>query len=161
LISYAGGTNLYGFVGNAPLAQVDPLGLCNQGLNHEFGSSMDLYRYAGQEFGRSPEFQPGSQQRVEYSQFLDTLGPIGAIKGAYQAATGRDPVAGTNLAGGGRVLAGVGTIANSVQLGRLGEAAVDGLQNTKLIPSLSGTATFRRPDRLTDGRITEIKMSTD
>jgi hypothetical protein len=49
------------------------------------------------------------------------------------------------------------SISRSVGLGREGERAVAGDQNTRRIESASGTADFRLPDRLTSESIGEIK----
>jgi putative toxin of predicted polymorphic toxin system len=99
----AGGMNLYGYVGNGPLAVADPSGLC-PGDDDSLESDVQLYGQLGRQFLKSPDLQPGSKERVGYSGQLDTLPGIGQIKAGYQAWSGRDPIAGTDLSVGHRAL---------------------------------------------------------
>jgi hypothetical protein len=96
-LGFGAGINLYDYVGNDPGNAVDPLGLQDPAEYVEPASGLADLRGRFNQFKAGPQFKPGSKERLSYSRFLDTLGPIGLAKQGYQAWTGHDPVGGRRV----------------------------------------------------------------
>ncbi len=172
-LGVAAGVNLYGYSDNDPVNAVDPTGLW---VTPADGAVIltDLY-FAGQSAAHHDTAGlilngglalgdafltsiPGAPPAFGEARLLELVAGRGAapyltlgrfvagnlLRGVYNAQRATGEGCGADLS-------------RTVELGHAGEEAVGGSQNQNIIESESGTAKFRRPDRLTADFIGEIK----
>jgi RHS repeat-associated protein len=151
-IGMAGGINVYGFANGDPVTYSDPYGLSAE----ECCPKWLVDGVAG--FGDAVSFglagvvrrnTPGGDG-VDYESGAYTAGTVAGI--AVGTATGVGVAA--NAGRGANVASGT---ARARQLGAAGEAAVGLARNTTRIPSLTRPGTYRIPDGLSPGVISEVK----
>jgi len=96
-LGYGGGINLYGFTGNNPVNEMDPEGTQSDNSDPSDATANQLSLHGRVKiFNAQPQFQKGSQQRRDTSNFLG-MTPLGGAMAVHQAVTGRDVIAGTQL----------------------------------------------------------------
>ena len=100
-IGYAGGANLYGYVGNDPLNLVDSMGLASQSTGTS-ASPLESMSY-GELFVHQQQASAYVQTKAMAS-IVDAIGALGEACGGTPHATGGTPVLPKGAHGGLRAL---------------------------------------------------------
>jgi RHS repeat-associated protein len=150
-IGLAGGVNVYGFAEGDPLAFCDPYGLLESACCPQW--LVD----ASAGFGDAVSF--GLTDRIR--EAMGTNEVVNKRSGAYLGGTAAGIVVGTIATSGlgteAEVANGAERMAAVRAVGRAGEEAAGITKNSTRIASVTRPGTYRIPDELTSGVISEVK----